>query len=75
MREEALRPHVLRMFTENFEVCDVRRYCRQVLREGFEAARCTASILLRPMKLQGVIHGRAHHTTFGDDAAPFRSIG
>lgn len=69
-RDETLKPHVLRVFTENFQVYGVRKVWRQLLREGFKVARCTVSRLMKAMGLKGVIRGKPHRTTFSDKAAP-----
>ena len=69
-RDEALKPHVLRVFNENFQVYGVRKVWRQLLREGFEVARCTISRLMKAMGLKGVIRGKPHRTTISDKAAP-----
>ena len=69
-RDEALKPHILRVFSENFEVYGVRKVWRQLLREGFEIARCTVSRLMKALGLKGVIRGKPHRTTFSDKSAP-----
>ena len=69
-RDEALKPRVLRVFTENFEVYGVRKVWRQLMREGFEVARCTVSRLMKALGLKGVIRGKPHRTTFSDKSAP-----
>ena len=69
-RDEALKPHVLRVFSENFEVYGVRKVWRQLKREGFDVARCTVARLMKAMGLKGVILGKPHRTTFSDKAAP-----
>ena len=70
LRDEALKPHILRVFSENFEVYGVRKVWRQLLREGFEIDRCTVSRLMKALGLKGVIRGKPHRTTFSDKAAP-----
>lgn len=69
-RDEALKPQILRVFTENFQVYGVRKVRRQLLREGFEVARCTVSRLMKAMGLRGVIRGRRIKTTVSDKTAP-----
>jgi transposase InsO family protein len=69
-RDEALKPHILRVFSENFQVYGVRKVWRQLLREGFEIARCTVSRLMKALGLKGVIRGKPHRTTFSDKTAP-----
>ena len=69
-RDEALKPQILRVFAENFQVYGVRKVWRQLKREGFEIARCTVSRLMKVMGLKGVIRGKPHRTTCRDKAAP-----
>jgi transposase InsO family protein len=69
-RDEALKPRILRVFSENFQVYGVRKVWRQLLREGFEVARCTVSRLMKAMGLRGVVRGKPHRTTFSDMSAP-----
>ena len=69
-RDEALKPQILRVFSENFQVYGLRKVWRQLLRDGFEVARCTVSRLMKAMGLGGVVRGKPHRTTFSDKAAP-----
>ena len=69
-RDAALRPEVARVFTENFEVYGARKVWRQMMREGFDVARCTVERLMRDMGLHGVIRGKPIRTTIQDKAAP-----
>jgi hypothetical protein len=61
---------IRRVFVENFGVYGVRKVWRQMLREGFDVARCTVSRLMRQMGLKGVVRGKAIRTTVGDTSAP-----
>src|ERR1700735_2714997 len=70
-RQDAeLKIEVRRVFDQNFSVYGVRKVWRQLKREGFDAARCTVSRLMRDMGLQGVIRGKPVKTTISDKAAP-----
>jgi putative transposase len=69
-RDEALKPHILRVFNENFQVYGARKVWRQLQREGFSVARCTVERLMDTLGLQGVIRGKAVRTTISDKAAP-----
>jgi len=69
-RDEALKPEIQRVFDENFGVYGVRKVWKQLLREGFETARCTVSRLMKSMGLKGVIRGKPHRTTIQDKSAP-----
>ena len=70
MRDAALKPEIQRVFDENFQVYGVRKVWRQLLREGFEVARCTVARLMKAMGLKGVIRGKPHRTTIQDKAVP-----
>jgi transposase InsO family protein len=61
---------VARGFAENFEVYGVRKVWRQMMREGFDIARCTVERLMQDMGLHGVIRGEPIRTTTQDKAAP-----
>ena len=65
----ALKPEIVRVFAENFEVYGVRKVWRQMLREGFGVARCTVKRLMADLGLQGVIRGKPVRTTVQDKAA------
>src|SRR3984885_11524265 len=69
-QDAALKIEVRRVFDQNFSVYGVRKVWRQLKREGFDAARCTVSRLMRDMGLQGVIRGKPVKTTISDKAAP-----
>lgn len=69
-RDAALRPEVSRVFAENLEVYGVRKVWRQMMREGFEVARCTVERLMQDMGLHGVIRGKPIRTTIQEKAAP-----
>ena len=57
-RDAKLMEEIRRVWTGNFQVYGVRKVWRQLLREGFEVARCTVARLMRKMALQGVIRGK-----------------
>jgi putative transposase len=69
-RDEALKPEILRVFNENFGVYGARKVWRQMLREGFDVARCTVERLMKAMGLSGVIRGKTIKTTIPDKSAP-----
>ena len=69
-RDAALLPEIARVFAENFEVYGVRKVWRQMMREGFDVARCTVERLMSDLGLQGVIRGKPNRTTVQDKAAP-----
>ena len=69
-RDRALKPEVMRVFTDNFAVYGVRKVWRQLRREGFDVARCTVERLMRELGLAGVIRGKPVRTTISDKTAP-----
>jgi putative transposase len=69
-RDTMLSAEIKRVFNENFQVYGVRKVWRQLLREGYDVARCTVTRLMKKMALQGVIRGRRVRTTVSDKAAP-----
>jgi len=69
-RDLALKPEILRVFSENFGVYGIRKVWRQMQREGFAVARSTVARLMRDLGLQGVIRGKPVRTTLSDKTAP-----
>jgi len=69
VRDAALREEVERVWKGNFGVYGARKVWRQLLREGFDVARCTVERLMRAMGLRGVVRGRKVKTTIPDDLA------
>jgi putative transposase len=69
LRDEALRPEVLRVFEANYRAYGARKVWRQLSREGHAVARCTVERLMREMGLAGRVRGRRARTTTADPAA------
>jgi hypothetical protein len=79
-RDAVLAPEIERVFVaasrcalawnENFRVYGARKVWRQLLREGFDVARCTVERLMKNMGLQGVIRGKRLRTTVPDKSVP-----
>jgi putative transposase len=69
VRDAALCAEVERVWKENFGVYGARKVWRQLLREGFDVARCTVERLMRAMGLRGVVRGRKVKTTIPGDLA------
>ncbi|WP_261326462.1 IS3 family transposase [Rhizobium leguminosarum] len=65
-RDTAMKIEIRRVFNENFQVYGVRKVWRQLQREGFDIARCTAARIMRMMGLQGIIRGKPIRTTISD---------
>ncbi len=68
--DAALRPQIERVFAKNFEVYGARKVWRQMVREGFDVARCTVERLMQNMGIAGAIRGKPIRTTVRDKAAP-----
>ncbi len=71
-RDAALKPHMLRGFSEKFQVYGARKVWRQRKHEGFDIARCAVSMLVKAMGPKVGIRGKPHWTTLRDKAAPCR---
>src|SRR5712691_9791750 len=69
LRDEKLKPEIARVHGENFGVYGARKIWRQLNREGIVVARCTVQRLMREMRLQGVVRGKARRTTTPDETA------
>ncbi|NDV53924.1 IS3 family transposase, partial [Salipiger sp. PrR003] len=69
-RDATLRPEIERVWEENYQVYGVRKVWRQLVREGFDVARCTVARLMKDMDIQGIIRGKPHRTTFPDKKTP-----
>jgi putative transposase len=67
VRDEALRPEIVRVFDENRRVYGADKVWTQLNREGHRVARCTVERLMRDQGLRGVRRGRVWKTTIGDD--------
>ncbi|MGI9570635.1 MAG: IS3 family transposase [Desulfobulbia bacterium] len=68
-RDVALMVEIERVWNENRKVYGARKVWRQLLREGFPAARCTVERLMRQMGLRGVVRGKKVRTTIPDEVA------
>jgi len=69
-QDMALKPEIVRVFAENFEVYGARKVWRQMMREGIAVARRTVERLMQDMGLRGVIRGKPVRTTVQDMTAP-----
>ena len=69
-RDEALVPHIERVWRANLQVYGAKKVWRQLHREGHAAARCTVERLMRRQGLRGVIRGKVVRTTIPDPKAP-----
>ncbi len=69
-RDALLRPEIRRVWQDNFRVYGVRKVWRQLVREGFDVARCTVARLMKEMGIEGIVRGKKVRTTIPDKAAP-----
>jgi len=69
-RDRALEVEVRRVWEENKQVYGAKKVWKQLLREGWQVARCTVERLMRRLGLAGVIRGKRVKTTVGDKAQP-----
>jgi putative transposase len=71
-RDEELKAHIRRIWTEHFQVYGPRKVWRQLKREGITVARCTVRRLMKAMGLAGAVRGRAWITTTQPDRTTTR---
>ncbi len=69
-RDQALVPHIERVWRGNLQVYGADKVWRQLQREGTAVARCTVERLMRQQGLQGVRRGKRVRTTVPDAKAP-----
>ena len=69
VRDEVLKPQIVRVHRENFGVYGADKIWAQLNREEIPVARCTIERLMRELQLQGAVRGRKHRTTITDDLA------
>jgi putative transposase len=69
-RDEALIPHIQRVWHANLQVYGADKVWKQMNREGLSVARCTVERLMRRLGLRGVRRGKVVRTTIGDSKAP-----
>lgn len=69
VRDEQLRPEIVRVHRDNYGVYGVDKVWAQLNREGTRVARCTVARLMRDLGLRGVVRGKPHFTTIPADVA------
>lgn len=69
VRDEQLKPEVVRVHEENYGVYGARKVWRQLNREGFGVGRDGVWRLMRKLQLAGIRRGKAKRTTFPGDVA------
>ena len=65
-RDEALAPHIERVWRSNLQVYGADKVWKQLHREGHDVARCTVERLMRRQGLRGAMRGKAIRTTKAD---------
>jgi putative transposase len=70
LRDEELKPEIMRVYQENRSVYGPRKVWRELRRQGFKVARCTVERLMRALGLAGEVRGKTWKTTFPDLSAP-----
>ncbi len=68
-RDRILSGEIVRVWKENFEVYGAVKVWKQLIREGFAAARCTIERLMRQLGIQGAIRGKKFKTTVTDESS------
>ena len=69
LRDELLRPEIVRVHKENYGVYGAHKLWKQLNREGIKVARCTVRRLMRALGLRGVRRGKKCRTTVPDETA------
>ena len=69
-RDEALIPHIERVYRANLGVYGADKVWKQMNREALSAARCTVERLMKRLGLQGVRRGKVIRTTIPNTQAP-----
>jgi len=69
LRDEELKPEILRVFNANLSVYGADKIWDQLNKDGIGVARCTVERLMRDLGIQGCRRGRTWvRTTEGDDS-------
>lgn len=63
------RPHIRRVWEDNYRCYGASRVHKQLRREGYKIARCTIVRLMDNMGIHGVQRGKKHFTTVPDATA------
>ena len=69
-RDEALVPHIERVWEANLQVYGADKVWKQMNREGVPVARCTVERLMGRLGLQGARRGKTVRTTVPDRSVP-----
>ncbi len=66
-RDANLQEAIRHVWESNFSVYGARKVWHQLMREGYEVARCTVERLMRQMGIHGVVRGKKKRTTIASD--------
>jgi len=69
MRDEALKPEIMRVHAANYGVYGARKVWLALNRKGIGVARCTVERLMFELGLRGAVRGKTKRTTIADPAA------
>jgi putative transposase len=72
LRDEELKPQILRVHTENLDVYGADKVWTQLNREGIRVARCTVERLMGDLGLSGARRGKAYKVTTRSDERQHR---
>ena len=67
--DQALKPEIVRVWNENFQVYGARKVWKQLHREATPVARCIVERLMKDLGLRGARRGKAFKTTIPDTDA------
>lgn len=68
-RDEDLKPKIMRVFKQNYEVYGADKIWAQMNREQVKVARCTVERLMKDLGIQGATRGKSVRTTLPGDSA------
>jgi putative transposase len=68
-RDGKLKVEIQRVWEEQRRVYGADKLWAQLNRERIPVARCTVERLMRALGIAGVVRGKVHRTTFGEEAA------
>jgi putative transposase len=69
-RDKVLRSEIEPVWKQNYKVYGVRKVWHQLLREGFDVARCTVARQMKDLGLEGSIRGKKARKTIPDKSQP-----
>jgi putative transposase len=70
LRDEVLKPQILRIFKDNFDVYGTRKMWKALQREGTDVGRDQVARLMSELNIRGAQRTRRRRTTVPDETAP-----